>query len=155
MHVCTLAHVFVALYACRFVCPNLLILLPFLLCFPVSRSVRYEGDQFSEVDISKILLDESSQFRSVFLFLHQPPPHTSALLFCFSVLCLRVMERVLLKMLRSNSILYISQGRSRSFLYISNKGLYTLWGSTVCIHCLFSCPVVAAFVPVCPFFSHF
>ena len=62
------------------------------------------------------------------------------------------MERVLLKMLRSNLILYISQGRSRSFLYISNKGLYTLWGSTVCIHCLFSCPVVAAFVPVCPFF---
>ena len=27
-----------------------------------------------------------------------------------------------------------------------------VWGSTVCIHCLFSCPVVAAFVPVCPFF---
>ena len=85
-------------------------------------------------------------------FCTSPPPHTSALLFCFSVLCLRVMERVLLKMLRSNLILYISQGRSRSFLYISNKGLYTLWGSTVCIHCLFSCPVVAAFVPVCPFF---
>ena len=56
-------------------------------------------------------------------------------------------------MLRSNLILYVySQGRSRSFLYISNKGLYTLWGSTVCIHCLFLCPVVAAFVPVCPFF---
>ena len=56
-------------------------------------------------------------------------------------------------MLRSNLILYIySQGRSRCFLYISNKGLYTLWGSTVCIHCPFLCPVVAAFVPVCPFF---
>ena len=151
MHVCTVAHVFAALYACRFVCPNLLIFLPFLLCFPVSRSVRYNGDQFSDVDISKILLGESSQFRSVFLFLHQPPP-TSAPLFCFSVLCLRVMERVLLKMLRSNLILYISQGRSRSFLYISTKDLYTPWGSTVCIHCLFLCPVVAAFVPVCQFF---
>ena len=80
------------------------------------------------------------------------PPHTSALLFCFSVLCLRVMERVLLKMLRSNLILYILQGRSRRLLYISNKGLYTLWGSTVCIHCLFLCPVVAAFAPVCQFF---
>ena len=54
-------------------------------------------------------------------------------------------------MLRSNVILHISQGRSRSFLYISNKGLYTLWGSTVCIHCLFLCPVVATFVPVCQF----
>ena len=50
MHVCTLAHVFVALYACRFVCPNLLIFLPFLLWFPVSRSVSYDGDQFSNVD---------------------------------------------------------------------------------------------------------
>ena len=57
-------------------------------------------------------------------------------------------------MLRSNLILYISQGRSRSFLYISNEGLYTLWGSTVCIHCLILCPVVAAFVPVCQFFFH-
>ena len=36
------------------------------------------------------------------------------------------------KELRSNLILYILQGRSRRFLYISNKGLYTLWGSTVC-----------------------
>ena len=52
------------------------------------------------------------------------------------------MERVLLKMLRSNLILYITQGRSRSFLYISNKGLYTLWGSTVCIHCLFFCALL-------------
>ena len=90
----------------------------------------------------------------MFLFLHQAP-HTSALLFCFSVLCLRVMEIVLLKMLRSNLILYILQGPSRRFLYISNKGLYTLWGSTVCIHCLFLCPVVAAFVPVCQFYFKF
>ena len=117
MHVCTLAHVFVALYACGFVCPNLLIFLPFLLCFPVSRSVRYDGDQFSEVDISKILLDESSQFRSVFLFLHQPPPHTSALLFCFSFLCLRVMERVLLKMLRSKLIYLFTRPQQTFFVY--------------------------------------
>ena len=55
-------------------------------------------------------------------------------------------------MLRSNVILYILQGRSTGFLYISNKGLYTLWGSTVCIHCLFLCLVVAAFVPRCQFF---
>ena len=56
-------------------------------------------------------------------------------------------------MLRSNLISYVySQGRSRCFLYISNTGLYTLWGSTVCIHCLFLCPVVAAFVPVCLLF---
>ena len=59
------------------------------------------------------------------------PPLTSALLFCFSVLCLRLMERVLLKMLRSNLILYILQGRSRSFLYNSIKGFCTLLNSTV------------------------
>ena len=47
-----------------------------------------------------------NEARSVFLFLHQPH-HTSALLFCFSVLCLSVMERVLFKMLRSNLILFI------------------------------------------------
>ena len=99
----------------------------------------------------QIIFATPNEARSVFLFLHQTT-HTSALLFCFSVLCLRVMERVLLKMLRSDLILYILQGRSRSFLYISNKGLYTLWGSTVCIHCVFLCPVVAAFVPVCHFF---
>ena len=84
------------------------------------------------------------------------PPHTLVLLFCFSVLCLRVMERVLLKMLRSNLILYITQGRSRSFLYISNKGLYTLWGSTVCIHCLFFVPCCCCFrACLSIFFSHF
>ena len=49
-------------------------------------------------------------------------------------------------MLRSNLILYVySQGRSRCFLYISKKGLYTLWGSTVCIHCLFSLPCCCCF----------
>ena len=69
------------------------------------------------------------------------PPHTSALLFCFSVLCLRVMERVLLKMLRSNLILYITQGRSRSFLYITNKGLYTLLGSQ-CVFTFFFCALL-------------
>ena len=116
MHVCTIAHVFVALHLRKFACPNLLIFLPFLLCFPVSRSVRYDRDQFSDVDISKILLDESSQFRSVFLFLHQPP-HTSALLFCFSVLCLGVMERVLLKMLRSNLIYLYSRPQQKFFVY--------------------------------------
>ena len=103
------------------------------------------GINFQMSTYQKYFLNESSQFRSVFLFLHQPPPHTSALIFCFSVLCLRVMERVLLKMLRSNSSLYITQGRSRSFLYISNKGLYTLWGSTVCIHCLFFVPCCCCF----------
>ena len=35
------------------------------------------------------------------------------------------------KELRSNLILYILQGRSRSFLYISIKGFCTLLGSTV------------------------
>ena len=34
-------------------------------------------------------------------------------------------------MLRSNVILHILQGCSRSVLYISNRGLYTLLGSTV------------------------
>ena len=34
-------------------------------------------------------------------------------------------------MLRSNLILYILQGRSGSFLYISIKGFCTLLGSTV------------------------
>ena len=47
MHVCTLAHVCVALYSCKYVCPDLLIFLPLLLCFLVCRSVRYHGDQFS------------------------------------------------------------------------------------------------------------
>ena len=35
-------------------------------------------------------------------------------------------------MLRSNVILHILQGRSRSVLYISIKGFCTLLGSTVC-----------------------
>ena len=55
-------------------------------------------------------------------------------------------------MLRSNVILYILQGRSRSLLYISIKGFCTLLGSTVYSSLSFFCPVVAAFVPVCPFF---
>ena len=41
------------------------------------------------------------------------------------------MERVLSKMLRSNFILYILQGRSRRLLYVSIKGFCTLLGSTV------------------------
>ena len=44
------------------------------------------------------------------------PPHTSALLFCFSVLCLRVMERVLLKMLRSNLIYLYSRPQQKFFV---------------------------------------
>ena len=56
-------------------------------------------------------------------------------------------------MLRSNVILHILQGRSRSFLYISIKGFCTLLGSTVYSSLsFFFCPFVAAFVPVCQFF---
>ena len=44
-------------------------------------------------------------------------PHTSALLFCFSVLCLRVMGRVLLKMLRSNLICLYSRPQQKLFVY--------------------------------------
>ena len=53
-------------------------------------------------------------------------------------------------MLRSNLILYIySQGRSRCFLYISSKGVYTLWGSTVFIHCLFFCAPLLLLLWLC------
>ena len=45
------------------------------------------------------------------------PPHTSALLFCFSVLCRRVMGRVLLKMLRSNLIYLYSRPQQKFFVY--------------------------------------
>ena len=57
-------------------------------------------------------------------------------------------------MLRSNVILHILQGRSRSFLCISNKGLYTLWGSTVCIHCLFFVPCCCCFCACLSIFFH-
>ena len=59
-------------------------------------------------------------------------------------------------MLRSNLILYVySQGRSRCFLYISNKGLYTLWGSTVCIHCPFLALLLLLLCLCVHFFSNF
>ena len=45
------------------------------------------------------------------------PPHTSALLFCFSVLCLRVTERVLLKMLRSKLIYLFTRPQQKFFVY--------------------------------------
>ena len=163
MHVCTLAHMFVAWYACRFVCPDLLIFLAFLLCFPVSRSVRYDGDQFS-VGCRHIKHTLSPANSGLFFFLlictSTSPPFscTSALPFPLPPSVTAVQgdgsadDEGVSTMLRSDVILYILQGHSRGPLYISNKGLSTLRGSTVCIHCLFLCPVVAAFVPGCQFF---
>ena len=80
------------------------------------------------------------------------PPDTSALLFLF--LCPLSQsdgESAVQDALKLFKFIY-TQGCSRSFLYISVKGFYTLWGGTVFIHCLFLCPVVAAFVLVCQFF---
>ena len=45
------------------------------------------------------------------------PTHMSALLLCFSVLCLRVMERVLLKMLRSKLIYLFTRPQQKLFVY--------------------------------------
>ena len=103
----------------------------------------------------EIIFATPNEARSVFLlsFCTTPPCRMISSVLFLSATAVRCVE--VKKELRSNSILYISQSRRRLFLYISNKGLYTLWGSTVCIHCLFLCPVVAAFVPVCPFFSNF
>ena len=80
-----------------------------------------------------------------------PCPVISSVLFlsATAVRCVEVKKEV-----RSNLNLYISQGRSRSFLYISNKGLYTLWGSTVCIHCFF-CALLLLLLCLCVhFFSN-
>ena len=100
----------------------------------------------------QIIFATRNEARSVFFlsFCTTPPCRMISSVLFLSATAVRCVE--VKKELRSNLILYISQGRSRSFLYISNKGLYTLWGSTVCIHCPFLCPVAAAFVPVCPFF---
>ena len=62
-------------------------------------------------------------------FCTTPPCMISSVLFLFAT-ALRCVE--VKKELKNNLILYILQGRGRSFVYISNQGLYTLWGNTVC-----------------------
>ena len=55
MHVCTLAHVFVALYSCKLVCPNPLIFLPLfisLLLFPFRR-VGTCGQQTTDIEVGE------------------------------------------------------------------------------------------------------
>ena len=60
------------------------------------------------------------------------------------------------KELRSNLILYILQGRSRSFLYISIKGFCTLLGSTVYSSLsFFFALLLLLFCLFVKFFSHF
>ena len=55
-------------------------------------------------------------------------------------------------MLRSNVILHILQGRSRSFLYISINGFCTLLGSTVYSSLSFFFALLLLLLCLCSFF---
>ena len=86
----------------------------FCRCFVLRRSqvgsIQKSPDQ--------MIFATPNEARSVFfLSFCNSPPHTSALLFCFSVLCLRVMETVLLKMLSSKLIYLFTRPQQKFFVY--------------------------------------
>ena len=83
------------------------------------------------------------------------PPHTSALLFCFSVLCLRVMERVLLKMLRSKFNLFILKAAAEVFCILAIR-VSIPCGAAQCVFTVFFVPCCCCFCACLSiFFSHF
>ena len=101
----------------------------------------------------QIIFATPNEARSVFFlsFCTTPPCRMISSVLFLSATAVRCVE--VTKELRSNLILYISQGRSRGFLYISHKGsLYPVGQRSVYSLSFSLCPVVAAFVPVCRFF---
>ena len=70
--------------------------------------------KWGQVRMSGVLKNSvmPNEAKCVFLFLHPPPS-----VFSFSVICLRVIERVLLKMLSSNFIYLFTAPQQKLFVY--------------------------------------
>ena len=80
MHVCTHAHVFVALYLRKFVCPDPLIFSTLIHFFSFLHCFQVHSHEFDSEFRNQMIFATPNEARSVFLFLHQPPPYVSALI---------------------------------------------------------------------------